>query len=176
ETGLWVGPFAGLPDAWPHIAAALAPAGYHQHAEAARNEALYGGPLDQILPPAEAPIAGLQLRRSAGNFGTRFAALLKGSEIGYCECLSALSDGGMLPALRGWGELAEIEVHQQWRGRGAGAWLAQQAAAWLRLGGCDRIVLAVTAEDESAGAGRFYQRLGWQSLVRLQHGWVLKLD
>jgi hypothetical protein len=31
----------------------------------------------------------------------------------------------------------------------------------------------VAAEDEAAGADRFYQRQGWQALVRLQRGWVL---
>jgi len=31
----------------------------------------------------------------------------------------------------------------------------------------------VAAEDEAAGAGRFYERQGWRVLVRLQRGWVL---
>ena len=31
--------------------------------------------------------------------------------------------------------------------------------------------VAVLPEDEDAGAGRFYQRLGWQVFVRQRKGW-----
>ncbi len=176
EGGLWVGPFGGLPDAWPHIAAALGAAGYRAHPEAAREERVYGGKLDRIPPPAGPPIAGLELRRTAGNFGTKFAALHQGAEIGYCECVSDMTEGGVLPALRGWAELAEIQIDDSWRSRGIGTWLAKHAAAWLQLGGCSQIVLSVAAEDELAGAGRFYERLGWHPMVQLQHGWALRPD
>jgi GNAT superfamily N-acetyltransferase len=115
----------------------------------------------------------MMIRRSTGLFGTRFSAALDGQDAGYCDCISDLTEGGTLPALRGWAELAELAVHEPWRNRGIGAWLVQHAAAWLRLGGCDRIILAVAAEDEAAGAGRFYERQGWRALVRLQRGWVL---
>jgi GNAT superfamily N-acetyltransferase len=94
-------------------------------------------------------------------------------QVGYCECISDLTEAGALPALRGWAELAELEVGEPWRSRGIGAWLVQNAVAWLQLGGCDRIVLSVAAENEAAGAGRFYQRCGWWPLARLQRGWVL---
>jgi len=165
--------FAGVPDVWPHIAAALATAGYRPDRDAAREEAVYGGRLDQIPPPADPPIAGMTIRRSTGLFGTRFTAAIDGQDAGYCDCVSDLTEGGALPALHGWAELAELEVRESWRNRGIGAWLVQQAAAWLRLGGCDRIILAVAAEDEAAGAGRFYERHGWRALVRLQRGWML---
>jgi GNAT superfamily N-acetyltransferase len=174
ETCLPAGPFAGVPDAWPHIAAALAGAGYRCDPSMARNEALFGGPIAQIeLPPP--PIDGLTIRRSIGRFGTCFTAQLDGQSVGECDCLSDLTDGGVLPALRGWGELAELEVREPWRNRGIGAWLVQHALAWLRLGGCTRIALSVAAEDEAAGAGRFYRRFGWDALVRFQRGWVLTL-
>jgi GNAT superfamily N-acetyltransferase len=88
---------------------------------------------------------------------------------------SDLTVGGALPALRGWGELAELEVREPWRNRGIGTWLVQHAVVWLRLGGCSRIVLSVAAEDEAAGAARFYQRFGWEALVRFQRGWVSTL-
>ena len=93
--------------------------------------------------------------------------------MGECDCVSDLTDGGVLPALHGWGELAELEVREPWRNHGIGAWLVRHALAWLRLGGCTRIVLTVAAEDEAAGAGRFYRRFGWDALVRFQRGWAL---
>ena len=172
EGGLPAGPCAGLPDVWPHIAAALRAAGYHPDPNSAPQETIYGGRIDLIPAPISPPLADLRLQRTAGRFGTRFTALLDELQAGYCECISDLTEAGALPALRGWAELAELEVGEPWRNRGIGTWLVQQAAAWLQLGGCDRIVLAVAAENEAAGAGRFYQRCGWRPLARLQRGWA----
>jgi GNAT superfamily N-acetyltransferase len=174
ETCLPAGPFAGLPDAWPHVAAALAGAGYRRNRLVARDEALFGGTIEQVGLP-KPPIADLQIGRTTGRFGTRFSARLGEQVVGDCECISDLTAGGALPALRGWGELAELEVREPWRNRGIGTWLVQHALAWLRLGGCTRIVLSVAAEDAAAGAERFYQRFGWDALARFQRGWVLPL-
>jgi hypothetical protein len=49
--------------------------------------------------------------------------------------------------------------------------LVRQAVAWHQLGSGDRIILVVTPDNEAAGAERFYQRLGWQVLVRQRKGW-----
>jgi GNAT superfamily N-acetyltransferase len=173
DVGALVGPFAGVPDVWPHIAVALRAAGYQPDSE--RDEMTYGGRLDQIALPAAAPLAGLAVQRTAGRLGSRFTALLEQQPIGYCECISDLTDGGALPALRGWAELAELEIEPDWQRRGVGTWLVQHAVAWLRLGGCDRIVFAVGADSEAAGADRFYQRFGWERLARQQRGWGLKM-
>ena len=172
ETCLPAGLFAGLPDAWPHIAVALIGAGYRRNPSGARDEAIFGGSIKQIELPTT-PIVGLNIQRTTGRFGTRFSAGLDGQTVGDCECIADLTNGGALPALRGWGELAELEVRAPWRNCGIGTWLVQNALAWLRLGGCTRIVLSVTAEDEAAGAGRFYRRFGWDTLVQFQRGWAL---
>jgi GNAT superfamily N-acetyltransferase len=84
---------------------------------------------------------------------------------------AVLTEGGAVPALRGWAELSAMFVQEMWRGRGIGTWLVQHAVAWLRVAGCDRIVLSCAAEDEAAGAGRFYRRFGWEVFTRLQDGW-----
>jgi GNAT superfamily N-acetyltransferase len=171
EACLPAGPFAGVPDVWPHSRAALSAAGYRPDPATAREEAIFAGYLDQIPPPGAPPIDGMTIQRATGRFGARFVAIVDGQELGDCDCVADLSEGGALPALRGWGELAELEVREPWRDRGIGTWLAGHAAAWLRLGGCRRIVLSVAAENEAAGAGRFYQNLGWSPLVRFQRGW-----
>jgi GNAT superfamily N-acetyltransferase len=115
------------------------------------------------------------VHRSLGRHQTRFTALAGGQAIGHCECSADLTQGGALPALRGWAELGEIEVAEEWRHRGVGTWLIGHAATWLRLGGCERAVFSVAAENEAAGAGRLYQRLGWNVLARHQIGWRLNL-
>jgi GNAT superfamily N-acetyltransferase len=170
DAGIPVGPFVGVPDVWPHIALALETAGYAPRA--GKEELVYGGPLDAALPGGAPPVAGLTLRRVMGKIdGACFLALVDGAVVGQCECATDLTRGGTLPALRGWGELSELEVSEVWRRRGIGSWLVRQAVAWHRLGGGERMVLSVTPEDEKAGAGRFYQRLGWQVLVRQSTRW-----
>ena len=79
-----------------------------------------------------------------------------------------------VPSLRGWAELGEIYIEEGWRGRGIGTWLLQHAIEWLRMAGCDRIVLCCAADDEAAGAGRFYRRFGWDVFTRVEDGWRLK--
>src|SRR5260221_6097450 len=59
NTGLPVGPFVGVPDVWPHIAAALTAAGFRPMAGTENEEEVYGGPLDAVLPPADPPLPGL---------------------------------------------------------------------------------------------------------------------
>jgi GNAT superfamily N-acetyltransferase len=154
-----------------HITRALETAGYAPRA-GKEGEVVYGGPLDAALPQGSPSVAGLTLRRVMGKIdGACFLALVDGEVVGQCECATDLTRGGMLPALRSWGELSELEVNAAWRKRGIGTWLVRQAVAWHRLGGGERLVLSVTPEDEEAGAGRFYQRLGWQVLVRQRTGW-----
>ena len=119
----------------------------------------------------EAPIASLALRRVVGPYGTRFAAILDGQELGYCEVEQDLTHGGALPALRGLADLWEIRAQEGWRNRGIGAWLLQHAVLWLRLSGCDRIVVSVVEVVEAAGAGRFYRRLGWEVFAREIQPW-----
>jgi GNAT superfamily N-acetyltransferase len=172
DAGLPLGPFVGVPDVWPHVANTLEMAGYRPRAGITGEEIIYGGPLNTALSATAPPVVGLTVQRSMGKIdGARFIALVDDQEVGQCECATDLTQGGALPALRGWGELSELTVSEAWRNRGIGTWLVQQAVSWHRLGGGERMILAVTAEDEAAGAGRFYQRLGWQVLVRQRKGW-----
>jgi GNAT superfamily N-acetyltransferase len=172
DAGLPVGPFVGVPDVWPHIASTLEMAGYHPRIDKEGEEIIYGGPLDLALPETSLPVAGLALRRTTSTIlSTRFVALVYGVVVGQCECETDLTQGGTLPALRGWGDLSELEVKVAWRNRGIGTWLVRQAVAWHRLGGGERMILPVTPGDEDAGAGRLYQRLGWQVFVRQRKGW-----
>jgi GNAT superfamily N-acetyltransferase len=172
DAGVPVGPFVGVPDAWPHISRALEAAGYAPRTGKKGEESVYGGSLDVALSGDTPPVAGLTLQRVMGKIdGACFLALVDGEVVGQCECATDLTRGGMLPALRGWGELSEVEVQEPWRRRGIGTWLVRQAVAWHHLGGGTHLIFAVLPEDEEAGAGRFYQRLGWQVLVRQRKGW-----
>ena len=167
-TGLPVPVLVGVVDTWPHISRALTAAGYEPGAV---DEAVYGGRLAGIPLPGAPPLPGLVARRIAGDWCALFLAELDGAAIGRCEVSADLTGAGERPALRGWAELEELHVEDTWRGRGVGTWLLRHGVEWLRLAGCDRIVLSVGADDEARGAGRFYRQFGWEPFVRETRSW-----
>ena len=64
-----------------------------------------------------------------------------------------------------------MHVRETDRRRGIGTWLVRHAVAWLRLAGCERVLVSVTHDDEHAGAGDFYRQFGWDVLTREVNGW-----
>lgn len=108
----------------------------------ARAERRWAGRLDGVRRPGDPPLAGLTVRRSVAD-----------------------------PSTRGWADIWDFEVVEEERGRGIGSWLMSHAGEWLRLGGCGRIALSVAEADEAAGAGSFYERLGWRPLAAIERGW-----
>jgi GNAT superfamily N-acetyltransferase len=158
----------GIAEVWPHLIQLFTQNGYAPH----RSEALYGGWLRDIPAPTSPPLEGLTFKRSVGQiWGVNFVAHIGDEEIGFCECVPDLTEGGALPSLRGWAELGNLWIDDVWRGHGIGTWLVRHAVEWLRLAGCDRIVLACDQDDEAAGAGRFYRRFGWDVFTRIHDGW-----
>ena len=157
----------GIPDVWPHIAGLIEEFGYSSNEDI--DSTVYGGTLNGISSPGEPPIRGVTIHRDLGGFGTRFVARLDGRNVGQCECISDLTEGGLLHALTGWAELSEIETSESMRNQGVGSWVVRHAVEWLRLAKCDRVVLFVARENEEAGAGRFYKRFGWMPMVRQKH-------
>ena len=170
----------GIPDVWPHISGLVEQFGYSANEEV--DESVYGGTLNGISAPGEPSVRGVTIHRDAGEFGTRFVAQLDGRDIAHCECISDLTEGGQLPALAGWAELAEVETSETMRNQGVGSWVVRHAVKWLRLAKCDRIVLSVARDDEKAGAGRFYKRLAgcrWvrpKALAKTERKIMVKLD
>jgi GNAT superfamily N-acetyltransferase len=166
---MFVPTVSGIPDTWPHIAAILRRAGYAPEAE--REEILYAGRIDDLEPPPEPPIDGLALARRMCDFAPRFAAELAGETIGLFDVGSDVTEGCALPALAGWADPWNLWVGERYRSRGVGSWLVRSAVPYLRLAGCDRMLVTVAVDDERAGAGRFYERLGLVRLARLERAW-----
>ncbi len=165
--GLSVPICLGVPEVWPHIIGLMEQFGYSANEEV--DESVYGGTLNGISAPGKPPVRGVTIDRDVGRLGTRFVVRLDGRNVGQCECISDLTEGGQLPALMGWAELSEVETSDSMRNKGIGSWVVRHAVEWLRLAKCDRVVLSVAREDEQAGAGRFYNRFGWMPLVRQKH-------
>jgi GNAT superfamily N-acetyltransferase len=168
DTSLPVPVVSGVPESWPHVSAALTRAGFEPLA--ADEQVLYGGRLPEVCPPL-APVPGLEVRSASDEPGQRFLAELDGTEIGFLEWSPDLSCGGSLPALAGWAELCGLRVREEWRGQGVGEWLVRRTVPFLRMVGVSRVVVAVAAQQEQAGAGRFCKRIGWEPVVRVEQGW-----
>jgi GNAT superfamily N-acetyltransferase len=166
--------YGGIADCWQHLEKFFEAAGY----QSSEDGSVYGGTLDAIGAPGDAPLPGLTMRRMvlADRNAVSFVAELNGETLGWSEWVMDLTAGGDLPALAGWSELVEMYIHESWRNRGIGAWLIRHAAIWLRLGRIDRVMLCVTDEDNAEGAGRFYNRQGWFRLAHFRDGWKKSSD
>jgi GNAT superfamily N-acetyltransferase len=168
DTSLPVPVVSGVPESWPHVSAALTRAGFEPLV--ADEQVLYSGRVPRVGTPAP-PVTGLEVRAATGEPGQRFLAELDGAEIGFVEWSPDLSCGGSLPALAGWAELCALRIREEWRGHGVGEWLVRRTVPFLRMVGVSRVVVAMAARHEAAGAGRFCRRLGWEPVVRLEQGW-----
>lgn len=168
DTSLPVPVVTGVPECWPHVSAALSRAGFEP--VVGGEEVIYGGQLPD-RGTGDPPIAGLMVRAALEEPGHRFFAELDGTEIGFLDWTPDLSFGGTLPALGGWAQLSSLGVRQGWRGQGIGPWLVRRTVPLLRVLGVRRVVVALTAREEAAGAGSMCRQLGWEPLARLEQGW-----
>ncbi len=168
DAGLPIPLCSGIPDAWLHIRDLFADSGFTAGGGA---EYIFGGELDAIPTPAAAPVDGVCMQSVVSGTETTFILRHNDEYIGRCECVADLTQDGRLPAFAGWGKLEALEVAAPWRNRGLGRWLVQHAVAWLRDMDCARIVFSVVPDDDARGAGRFYQRLGWDRWLVLEKGW-----
>jgi GNAT superfamily N-acetyltransferase len=158
----------GVPDVWPHVAAALGRAGF---APGSRTEAILVADVADLPHPGDPPLPGLELHMALGGRGTRFTAVLDGAVVGIHEVQSDLTAGGTRSRLAGWADVWELYVDAAHRRRGIGTWLVGHAADRLRLARADRL-LAYTTPGEDAGELPFLQRMGFQELTRTSRGWL----
>ncbi len=160
----------GVPDRWPHVAAALSRAGF-----------VPGGPTEVVLAarvgdlpvPGPPPVAGLGLEVALGGRGTRFSARLAAEVVGMYEVASDLTEGGTLSRLAGWAEGWELWVRPDLRRRGVATWLLGHGAERLRFAGAER-VLDHAALDGDDGTLPFLAARGYRELARTRRGWRLR--
>lgn len=168
----------GVPDAWPHVQALLAEAGYDD--AGGQIEVILAGDLVAIAPPGAPPLGGLELRRVVGPWGTSFEALLGAERVGLFEVDDGHAVGNA--HLARWADTVNHWVAPSLRGQGIGTWLFRQGCAWLRMGGKERI-LAYAIEQRAAsappmelgptggGCEQFYRHLGLDRISRTRRGW-----
>jgi GNAT superfamily N-acetyltransferase len=156
----------GVPDVWPHVAAALERAGFRA---GERTEAILVADVADLPRAGDAPVPGLELRTALGGRGTRLTALLDGAVVGIHEVQTDLTVGGTRSRLAGWADVWELDVDAVHRRRGIGTWLVGHAADRLRLARADRLLAyAVPGEDELS----FLRAMGFRELTRTRRGWL----
>ncbi|HEY3142251.1 MAG TPA: GNAT family N-acetyltransferase [Acidimicrobiales bacterium] len=159
----------GVPEAWPHVRRLYVEAGFD--AAGGQVEVQLAGSLSGVDGPGDAPIEGLVLQRAVGPLATSFNALLDGEAVGVFEVDDNHSGGGSKIRLAGWADECNHWVQEDLRGRGVGTWLLRHGAAWLRLGGTERL-LVYLIENEQLDAGlRYYGRHGLRPINRTVRGW-----
>jgi GNAT superfamily N-acetyltransferase len=157
----------GVPEQWPHVRALYERAGFVHDGH---TEVVLLALLDELPRPAQAPIAGLEIRRAVGVNGTRLSACLGEEVVGYIEVETNLAEGGRLAQLGGWADVGNLHVGEAYRRRGVATWLVGQAADWLRLARVERLLDYAGAEQEDCLA--LLVRLGFRELTRTARGWV----
>ena len=157
----------GIPDAWPHVRAVIARAGFSD--DEGHDGVMFAGSLDGITPPGAPPVEGLTLRREVDNLATRFTAVLHGDVAGYVNVQDDLTRGGTVSRVARWCALRERFVEPALRQQGIGTWLVRHAVAWLRLGSADRILVSLGPSGEDWP--EFYERFGWREISRTRLRW-----
>jgi GNAT superfamily N-acetyltransferase len=156
----------GVPEQWPHVRALYDQAGFSP----GRTEIVWLANVDELPSVGEAPVAGLVQRRSVGINGTRFAAEVGATHVGYIEIDTAIGEPGRLPRVGGWADVGNLEVEEAHRRCGIGTWLIANAAEWLRVARIDRLLDYSTPDDLARGA--FLTAVGFRELTRTERGWV----
>ncbi len=93
----------GIPDQWPHISALYERAGF---IHTGHTEIIFMARVDDLPRPADVPIAGLSVCRTAGMNGTRLSAVLGSEVVGHIE-VEIFDEGERLTRHGGWDRLLD---------------------------------------------------------------------
>lgn len=160
----------GVPDQWPHVAELYLRNGFAPSPDLV--EVLHLARLADLPAPGPgpdpAPLPGMTVRRSVGINGTRFTAVRDGAALGLIE-VAVLDPAERHPRSGGLADIGNLEVAEPYRRQGVGSALLRQAADWLRLGGCDRL-LHYARPDETAAIA-FVEKHGFTEVTRTRRGW-----
>lgn len=159
----------GIPDAWPHVRQLYEEAGFDP--TGGQVEVQLAGLLAGVGDPGEPPMADVVLQRAVGPLATSFNAVLDGEVVGVFEVDDNHSGGGSKIRLAGWADECNHWVREDLRGRGIGSWLFRHGAAWLRLGGTERLIVYLIDNDQLDVGLKYYGRFGLRPINRTVRGW-----
>jgi GNAT superfamily N-acetyltransferase len=164
----------GVPEQWPHVSALYERAGFRH---VGHTEIIYLARVSDLPSPAEAPVTGLSVRRTAGMNGTRLSAMLGPDVIGFIE-VEAVGDTERRSRHGGWADVGNLWVAEAHRRRGVATWLLGQAGSWLDLAGVDRLLDYAWLQGtdpgglDYAGYRAFLPAAGFREISRTRRGWT----
>jgi GNAT superfamily N-acetyltransferase len=164
----------GVPEQWPHVRSLYERAGFEHDGH---TEIVYVAVVDDLLRPADPPVAGLSVRRSVGINGTRLSAVLGDEVIGYAE-VEIFEDAERLARHGRWADIGNLYVVPRYRRRGVATWLLGQVAEWLRLAHVDRLLDYTYLEGRDATGQdydedrAFLRASPFRELTRTMRGWT----
>jgi GNAT superfamily N-acetyltransferase len=162
----------GVPDRWPHVAAALQRAGF---VPGERVEAVLAASIDDLPGGGSAPDPDLELRVALGGHATRFSAVHGGAVVGIYEAETDLTEGGTRSRLAGWADGWDLWTAPEHRRRGIATWLLGHAADRMRFAGVQRVLdSAILAPDPEDGTYAFLRHVGFRELTRTTRSWILE--
>ena len=156
----------GVPDAWPHIAALYARAGF----QPGREETVLVRPVADLPPRTP---GAWSFRRQVGTNGVRFSAVLEEERLGYIEV--DIAEDGSRFGRPGRADIGNLEVAEGYRRRGVGTSLLAEAARWLRLAGVTSLITYLS-EESPESERTFYAYRGFEVLTRTRRGWTRPAD
>ena len=133
---------------------------------AGKVEIVYLARVAELARP-EPPLPGLTDERTVGVNGTRISARLDGRRIGLIE-VAALDEPSRYPRNGGLADVGNLHVEEAHRRRGVATWLLGRAAAWLELGGVERLLDYATPDETALVA--FLAKAGFSELTRTSVG------
>jgi GNAT superfamily N-acetyltransferase len=164
----------GVPEQWPHLRELYHRSGFVHDGH---TEVVYLARVDQLPRQEAPPLAGLRVARSVGINGTRFAAILHQSAVGYIE-VEIAAETERHPRQGGWADIGNLHVLPDYQRRGIATWLLGQAADWLALAGVDRLLdySLLDGPDETGQDYTAYRafnaKVGFTELTRTARGWT----
>ena len=159
----------GVPEQWPHVAAAYARAGFAPEG-AGRVETVYLAEVADLPAVGDPPLDGLEVARLVGVNGTRLSARLGDEVLGFIE-VEVLDEGERLGREGRIADVGNLHVVEERRRQGIGTWLVAHAGAWLRLARVGRL-LDYTGPEDEAVCRPFLETLGFRVLTRTQRSWI----
>jgi GNAT superfamily N-acetyltransferase len=156
----------GLPDAWPHIRALYAEAGF----TGGRRETILVRQVPQsrvIVEPT-----GWTIERRVGTNGVRFVAVRDGQDLGYLEVDTNLGTNTRFDRDGRWADIGNLYVRPEHRRRGVATALLVEATNWLRLAGI-RNLLTYVSPDTQESEQAFLADAGFVVLNQVTRGLTL---
>lgn len=156
----------GLPDAWPHIRALYAEAGF----TGGRRETILVRRLPEAL--VAGPPSGWTIERRVGTNGVRFVVVHDGQDLGYLEVDTNLGTNTRFDRDTRWADIGNLYVEPEQRRRGVATALLVETTNWLVLAGI-RNLLAYLNPDTPESEQAFLSHAGFVVLSQVTRGLTL---